>query len=181
MTTYQLSTEKGHTYTALRDKPVYGEKANALRPVEYQEGKGKSGARAASEGGVLGDRDKIKWEAGPAAAPGDWALVGRGPGGVGKPDPKAAPPVQFGLFAAEAEAKPDPAEELHGTTSLLGKPLILDPMDPAFDEAVGDRIQELEYAAREGKLTPTQRREWRRVLVTRARLDRGVPHVHGAG
>jgi hypothetical protein len=68
--TYQLTTESGTTYEALRDK--------GLRPVVRLRGTTPHGAR--SGGGDTGDlalagEDKIRWEAGPAALEADWSLV----------------------------------------------------------------------------------------------------------
>jgi len=65
--TYQLAGEKGDTYRALKDK--------GLRPVEYLRGDRPHGARAGSGPESLAVVDKIRWEAGPAAAPADWSLL----------------------------------------------------------------------------------------------------------
>ncbi len=60
--TYQLDTESGTTYRALREK--------GLRPVAFVRGKNPTGKRAGSGGDkALASRDKIRWEAGPAALP----------------------------------------------------------------------------------------------------------------
>lgn len=57
--TYSLTSEEGATYRALADK--------GLRPVEVIQGKrGAQGSRSAPP---LGDRPKVRWEAGPAALP----------------------------------------------------------------------------------------------------------------
>jgi len=66
--TYQLASENGTTYRALRDV--------GLRPVELT--KGRKGARRA--GGQVDENDaaklpKLRWEAGPAAMPARWDLL----------------------------------------------------------------------------------------------------------
>ncbi|MCU0912947.1 MAG: hypothetical protein MUC88_00115 [Planctomycetes bacterium] len=65
--TYQLATEQGNTYRALADK--------GLRPVEYIRGDRPHGARAGAGEESLTRVDKIRWEAGPAAASADWSLL----------------------------------------------------------------------------------------------------------
>lgn len=64
--TYSLTSEEGSTYRSLRDK--------GLRPVAIVGGKTPGGARRA-EGGLKGAR-KVRWEAGPGAAPARWDLLG---------------------------------------------------------------------------------------------------------
>ena len=66
--TYQLASESGTTYRALRDV--------GLRPVELT--RGRKGARRA--GGEVDENDaaklqKLRWEAGPAAMPARWDLL----------------------------------------------------------------------------------------------------------
>lgn len=62
--TYSLDDDEGAGYKALAEK--------GLRPVAATKGKKPSGARATSQ---LGGRNKIRWEAGPAAAPARWDLL----------------------------------------------------------------------------------------------------------
>ena len=64
--TYQLAGEAGTPYRALKDK--------GLRPVARLRGRAPGGARAGSTD-ALGEVDKIRWEAGPAALPADWSLL----------------------------------------------------------------------------------------------------------
>lgn len=70
LVTYQLGTESGTTYKALRDK--------GLRPVEFIKGKGRaSGSRRKAGDAALASVDKIKWECcetPPAGVP-DWDLL----------------------------------------------------------------------------------------------------------
>jgi hypothetical protein len=79
--TYQLTTEAGTTYEALRQHPA------GLRPVEFVRGTTPHGARSGGveEDEALAELDKIRWEAGPAALPAKWSLL--------EPQPE-----QMGLF-----------------------------------------------------------------------------------
>lgn len=72
--TYQLLSERGSTYRALKDKGGAGSPWN-MRPVALIKGKAPSGARQTDAS--LMSSDKIRWEAGPAAAPADWSLLDR--------------------------------------------------------------------------------------------------------
>jgi len=70
--TYQLSSEDGTSYKALRDL--------GLRPVEYRKGSRASGSRAgaAEEDKALSQVDKIRWEYSPTpgyAFPARWSLL----------------------------------------------------------------------------------------------------------
>lgn len=67
--TYQLATEDGTTYKALRDK--------GLRPVAYRPGTSRSGSRKAASGDALGHVPKIRWEccAEPPADRAKWDLI----------------------------------------------------------------------------------------------------------
>ena len=65
--TYSLASEPGTPYRALADK--------GLRPVEFVPGKIAGGARKGSHG-ALHDVDKVRWEAGEAAMPARWDLLG---------------------------------------------------------------------------------------------------------
>jgi len=67
LVTYQLESESGTTYTALRDK--------GLRPVASVRGSAPSGARAGASTQSLAHVDKIVWEAGPEARPAKWGLL----------------------------------------------------------------------------------------------------------
>lgn len=69
--TYSLLGEPGTPYRALRDK--------GLRPVCITSAAAPSGARAGGDG--LSRVPKIRWEAGPDAAPGNWEILttGKGP------------------------------------------------------------------------------------------------------
>ncbi|MCB9759137.1 MAG: hypothetical protein H6739_04795 [Alphaproteobacteria bacterium] len=64
--TYQLASEDGAPYKALRGK--------GLRPVACVRGKAPSGARAGSRQG-LPSVDKLRWEAGPLAGEARWELL----------------------------------------------------------------------------------------------------------
>lgn len=78
--TYSLGTEEGTTYKALADK--------GLRPVRRIKGKTAGGARKRGTRRAydpLASADKIRWEAGTAASPAQWDLVGGPPGGQGQP------------------------------------------------------------------------------------------------
>lgn len=66
LVTYQFLSESGTMYRALRDK--------GLRPTELRRGKAQ-GAESARSGGARDTEDKIRWEAGPAAAPARWDLL----------------------------------------------------------------------------------------------------------
>jgi len=74
--TYSLSDEEGATYKALRK---YGLRPTAMTPGKVSAG-GQRGALAS-----LAAQDKIRWEAGPGAAPADWTLV------EAPPEPKETP------------------------------------------------------------------------------------------
>ena len=65
--TYQLLTEKGTTYTALAK--------HGLRPVGLTPGQRPSGARSGASGRAQAEAPKIRWEAGPGAAPARWELM----------------------------------------------------------------------------------------------------------
>ena len=69
LVTYSLSSEDGTTYTALKDR--------GLRPTVKIPGREPGGARAGGADGdvALARIDKVRWEAGPAAAPADWSLI----------------------------------------------------------------------------------------------------------
>jgi hypothetical protein len=64
--TYSLTTEEGTTYRALKDK--------GLRPTKLVKARTGGGSRQQSEVS-LSDVDKIRWEAGAAAAPANWTLL----------------------------------------------------------------------------------------------------------
>jgi len=64
--TYQLASEPGTPYRALRDK--------GLRPVVCLAGRRASGARSGSRSPVLAE-PKVRWEAGPMALPARWDLL----------------------------------------------------------------------------------------------------------
>ncbi len=66
--TYQLSSEDGSTYKALADK--------GLRPTSFRPGSAHAKATGRRKKlKALADVDKIRWEAGPEAAPADWGLL----------------------------------------------------------------------------------------------------------
>ena len=65
--TYQLVSEKGSSYKAL--------KGQGLRPVVRTSGKKTAGGARGTGHERLGHIDKIRWEAGPAAGPADWSLL----------------------------------------------------------------------------------------------------------
>ena len=65
--TYQLASEAGSSYKALRGQ--------GLRPVVATQGKKHAGGARGTGHERLGHEDKIRWEAGPAAGPADWALL----------------------------------------------------------------------------------------------------------
>jgi len=65
--TYSLLTEQGTTYKALMDE--------GLRPVRLTRGTSASGSRAGATGTALMDAPKLRWEAGPDAAPARPELV----------------------------------------------------------------------------------------------------------
>ena len=69
LVTYQLASEKGTTYKALRDK--------GMRPTARLKGRKASGARAGGKGTALPEEDKIRWECctTPPAAPAKWGLL----------------------------------------------------------------------------------------------------------
>lgn len=64
--TYSLSAEEGHTYRGLRDL--------GLRPVALVAGRDPGGARAGGDAPHV-QTSKIRWEAGPGAAPARWDLL----------------------------------------------------------------------------------------------------------
>jgi len=69
LVTYSLKDEPGTTYLALADK--------GLRPVAYNRGKKDPGGSRHSAGEqALPQLDKVMWEAGPAARPPDWDVLG---------------------------------------------------------------------------------------------------------
>lgn len=65
--TYSLLTEQGTTYKALMDE--------GLRPVRLTRGTSASGSRAGAAGTALKEAPKLRWEAGPDAAPARPELV----------------------------------------------------------------------------------------------------------
>lgn len=66
--TYQLATERGSTYRALREL--------GLRPVAFLKGTKKmAGARAGANDSALAKLDKVRWEAGPGAAKEDKTVL----------------------------------------------------------------------------------------------------------
>ena len=66
LVTYSLGSEEAAVYRALRDK--------GLRPTKRVRGRRPAGARKQSDDS-LARVDKVRWEAGPGAAPADWTLL----------------------------------------------------------------------------------------------------------